>query len=104
MRRVISCLTLRACCSVVGLRHLLLVYSLLGLGPQEIFSFSGVAFGSGGPVGLADVLVDFGSFFCGRVDRALGCIGSLPWSVLPYAGLCDLTKEKKKLLKYHERS
>ena len=61
-----------------------------------MFSFSGVAFGLGGPVGVANVLVDFGSFFCGHVDRALGCIGPLPWSVLPYAVLCNLKKKKKK--------
>ena len=61
-----------------------------------MFSFSGVALGSGGPVGVANVSVDFSSCFCGRVDRASGCIGSLPWFVLPYAGLCDLKKKKKK--------
>ena len=61
-----------------------------------MFSFSGVAFGSGGPDGMADILVDFDSVFCGHVNRASGCIGSLPWSVLPYAGLCDLKKKKKK--------
>ena len=62
-----------------------------------MFSFSGMAFGSGRPVGVANVLVDFGSFFCWCVDRASGCIGPLPWSMLPYAELCDLTKKKKKI-------
>ena len=55
---------------------------------RDVF-LSGVVFDSGGPVDVASVLVDFGSFFCGLVDRVSKCTGPLPWPVLPYVGSCN---------------